>query len=181
MSVFLSTPSARRATQGLEQYNRHNQNFYPRPLRGGRLDEGKGRSLVKAFLSTPSARRATGSQPLNSTKIQFLSTPSARRATLASRSFCTSALFLSTPSARRATGATIDRLHRAMKFLSTPSARRATPLAHRAEPHPAISIHALCEEGDGLMLLSKKSLLHFYPRPLRGGRHPQKHRQRQTV
>ena len=39
-------------------------------------------------------------------------------------------------------------------------------------PDTEISIHALREEGDGLMLLSKKSLLHFYPRPPRGGRRP---------
>ena len=34
------------------------------------------------------------------------------------------------------------------EFLSTPSARRATPLARPAASLPAISIHALREEGD---------------------------------
>ena len=37
--------------------------------------------------------------------------------------------------------------------------------------HWKISIHALREEGDAPTLLSKKSLLYFYPRPPRGGRH----------
>ena len=81
MSVFLSTPSARRATQGLEQYNRHNQNFYPRPLRGGRRENGD--------------------------------------------------------------------------------------VAHHTV---VISIHALCEEGDGRMGKKSGHLSDFYPRPLRGGR-----------
>ena len=81
---FLSTPSARRATQLGEAINLHNENFYPRPPRGGRLYKVKafckkskhfyprpprgGRQLprgnsehVNEFLSTPSARRATRS------------------------------------------------------------------------------------------------------------------------
>ena len=35
---------------------------------------------------------------------------------------------------------------------------------------PSISIHALREEGDTLTWHSAKRLLHFYPRPPRGGR-----------
>ena len=53
MSVFLSTPSARRATQGLEQYNRHNQNFYPRPLRGGRPSATAKYTASKNFYPRP--------------------------------------------------------------------------------------------------------------------------------
>ena len=94
MSVFLSTPSARRATQGLEQYNRHNQNFYPRPLRGGRRENGDvahhtvvisihalceegdllrllKTSLNSLFLSTPSARRATPRQQQGYFRLQI--------------------------------------------------------------------------------------------------------------
>ena len=56
--------------------------------------------------------------------------------------------FLSTPSARRATsylpGTAIVDL-----FLSTPSARRATPARARLQLPAQISIHALREEGDG--------------------------------
>ena len=57
---FLSTPSARRATaeqigmEGGEEY------FYPRPPRGGRLAAVVAVYKVLEFLSTPSARRATG-------------------------------------------------------------------------------------------------------------------------
>ena len=79
---FLSTPSARRATQAQRLVNADGTNFYPRPPRGGRLaaeqceeasdcisihalreegDRFKRRQDVKLtiFLSTPSARRAT--------------------------------------------------------------------------------------------------------------------------
>ena len=79
---FLSTPSARRATSLLESVWQPFMYFYPRPPRGGRLQDlhlafqrlqisihalrEEGDSLLRAlnlscwkFLSTPSARRAT--------------------------------------------------------------------------------------------------------------------------
>ena len=56
---FLSTPSARRATQRCDTIYRAEDDFYPRPPRGGRpLSSRPYRSATK-FLSTPSARRAT--------------------------------------------------------------------------------------------------------------------------
>ena len=81
--VFLSTPSARRATQ-LEIFGEREYiisihalreegdprsimrlqvryNFYPRPPRGGRPWPRSGSRWTSAFLSTPSARRATRS------------------------------------------------------------------------------------------------------------------------
>ena len=79
--VFLSTPSARRATLFdvllhrraeisihalCEEGDRFStaarpkrKNFYPRPLRGGRRATAKRRRSDTKFLSTPSARRAT--------------------------------------------------------------------------------------------------------------------------
>ena len=78
-------------------------------------------------------------------------------------------LFLSTPSARRATGR--FRLRRFLaEFLSTPSARRATQPRTPYAYERAISIHALCEEGDSGCCTSSSSPTDFYPRPLRGGR-----------
>ena len=57
--LFLSTPSARRATQRCDTIYRAEDDFYPRPPRGGRpLSSRPYRSATK-FLSTPSARRAT--------------------------------------------------------------------------------------------------------------------------
>ena len=57
--VFLSTPSARRATgRGLPPVYAF-WNFYPRPPRGGRRNYFSLLSRGFLFLSTPSARRAT--------------------------------------------------------------------------------------------------------------------------
>ena len=55
-------------------------------------------------------------------------------------------------------------------FLSTPSARRATCWCLRAEQAWSISIHALREEGDQSRDILALLLMHFYPRPPRGGR-----------
>ena len=57
--VFLSTPSARRATSCRAFFMTATTNFYPRPPRGGRLDSVYVLLSRCIFLSTPSARRAT--------------------------------------------------------------------------------------------------------------------------
>ena len=58
----------------------------------------------------------------------------------------------------------------ASTFLSTPSARRATSAVPVWTPIQQISIHALREEGDGLLIAPTRCLCNFYPRPPRGGR-----------
>ena len=57
--IFLSTPSARRATQIDTQQTGHLFHFYPRPPQGGRLYKLSHVLSRRQFLSTPSARRAT--------------------------------------------------------------------------------------------------------------------------
>ena len=102
--LFLSTPSARRATKiclygewripisihALREEGdklpftskRLPTNFYPRPPRGGRPGTGDLKAASGVFLSTPSARRATlQARPRYRAHRRFLSTPSARRAT----------------------------------------------------------------------------------------------------
>ena len=59
VSLFLSTPSARRATGFGAQTPSGGYDFYPRPPRGGRLSPEPQRYRSLRFLSTPSARRAT--------------------------------------------------------------------------------------------------------------------------
>ena len=80
-ALFLSTPSARRATCKILAGKHRTIYFYPRPPRGGRPCGAGAGYTTGEFLSTPSARRATPC--LLSVKIftRFLSTPSARRAT----------------------------------------------------------------------------------------------------
>ena len=58
-TVFLSTPSARRATLHQRKAFSQRRYFYPRPPRGGRLLAKIIDKIVSLFLSTPSARRAT--------------------------------------------------------------------------------------------------------------------------
>ncbi len=183
--IFLSTPSARRAT----------------------VSNATDVTIQMPFLSTPSARRATQWMRDPYTLLVFLSTPSARRATadvivhiqpisisihalreegdFASRrlrvhdevisihalreegdqnpnvSRPSLISFLSTPSARRATPRRSPQKC-ARKFLSTPSARRATFPVPQPDSLTRISIHALREEGDGhprLVMLTAKSFL----------------------
>ena len=82
-NVFLSTPSARRATLCGSDFVGEHSDFYPRPPRGGRPERVVVPDRLKGFLSTPSARRATrGSSARCIPKKRFLSTPSARRATM---------------------------------------------------------------------------------------------------
>ena len=59
LEVFLSTPSARRATGRCGRVAGLHRDFYPRPPRGGRHNAIIGKMEAAKFLSTPSARRAT--------------------------------------------------------------------------------------------------------------------------
>ena len=59
LALFLSTPSARRATLTFFPLMVMGFYFYPRPPRGGRLPEKATVLRSLKFLSTPSARRAT--------------------------------------------------------------------------------------------------------------------------
>ena len=168
--IFLSTPSARRATFCPYSTLAALRNFYPRPPRGGRRGAGAGRHAGGAisihalreegdmgllYHAMPRRyfypRPPRGGRPqwasTSSKTGRFLSTPSARRATVLCQSTANIQTFLSTPSARRATGCH-DHCERYAEFLSTPSARRATQ-----------SETTDCE-----------FYMNFYPRPPRGGR-----------
>ena len=103
-SVFLSTPSVRRATRcGFCPYPGI-KNFYPRPPRGGRHGNGTTTGTIKLFLSTPSVRRATGTKPGHS-GYELISIHALREEgdVLSGDTGARKEVFLSTPSARRAT------------------------------------------------------------------------------
>ena len=146
--IFLSTPSARRATV---------------------LAPSGGSKNI--FLSTPSARRATLLFRLLSQLVfAFLSTPSARRATDVRRPQADRLKFLSTPSARRATSC-VRKAHPAGGYFY-PRPPRGGRLCenHNCQRWKAISIHALREEGDLYIAFFTMLFPYFYPRPPRGGR-----------
>ena len=147
--VFLSTPSARRATKKIPAHTREEKYFYPRPPRGGRQahqDLGGGvhsisihalreegdvqfaviKSWGKIFLSTPSARRATDKAIHTQYNRRYFYPRPPRGGRLSTKGI---------PAA-------------AFRFLSTPSARRATGQGVDLTLQGVISIHALREEGD---------------------------------
>ena len=80
--IFLSTPSARRATHPVGGVRAGESDFYPRPPRGGRLVFLHVHADGENFYPRPprGGRRNKAPQFVNTKK--FLSTPSARRATL---------------------------------------------------------------------------------------------------
>ena len=169
-SVFLSTPSARRATgvgtvlvdaQYISIHALREEGdkvrtffligsvyFYPRPPRGGRPDR----------TPPPAPRRVISIHALR------------EEGDRAHRLDCTGRQrFLSTPSARRAT----------CNHQGEPTQQAISIHALREEgdlgsvfpnDFQQISIHALREEGDAAGLPGKARPPYFYPRPPRGGR-----------
>ncbi len=146
--VFLSTPSARRATASValvtflafisihalreegdqSSARRHHKqtDFYPRPPRGGRPA-----AYLRSPLSTTISIHALREEGDSLCRVAILSL---------------------------------------VRFLSTPSARRATSFCSLSPVSSLISIHALREEGDRERHRQNDQHEHFYPRPPRGGR-----------
>ena len=139
--------------------------FYPRPPRGGRRDSETNGSKTIKFLSTPSARRATYPQ-----KYQHQNNPISIHAlreegdhSRHSKTSSTSYFYPRPPRGGRRDSETNG--SKTIKFLSTPSARRATyPQKYQHQNNP-ISIHALREEGDLMMLCSSVSAILFLSTP----------------
>ena len=172
---FLSTPSARRATDYFNSIYTAVAKISIHALREeGDVLSALIASASKVFLSTPSARRATIKMPRKHLthdisihalreegdqqgcahalcNHRFLSTPSARRATSAVRVAILSCVFLSTPSARRATVHFLRRYRLWANFYPRP------PRGGRRPP----------ENG-------RYPAGNFYPRPPRGGRQRRK-------
>ena len=149
MAVFLSTPSARRATGDKARYKLALSDFYPRPPRGGRpgrnnrpaapsdisihalREEGdrltaQASDTIEHFYPRP-PRGGRRKKPANSWGGVLISIHALREEGDKSilHQSPQSNKFLSTPSARRATTVSCV-LPFSMVFLSTPSARRAT-------------------------------------------------------
>ena len=145
--VFLSTPSARRATTAW--------------------------LLICAaglFLSTPSARRATHAVRNPGERISISihalreeGDPPARAANITVKQF------LSTPSARRATDP-LSNADRVLNISIHALREEGDGMPCRPPCAMSISIHALREEGDCWLGSVQNQGTYFYPRPPRGGR-----------
>ena len=147
-SLFLSTPSARRATPPQFLLLLLFSDFYPRPPRGGRPMLDKIYHAIDGFLSTPSARRATSAEAAANRAWQIsihalreegdhceahdktmfgISIHALREegdGSKARQSLCHRYFYPRPPRGGRP--ASISRNEKARVFLSTPSARRAT-------------------------------------------------------
>ena len=145
---FLSTPSARRATKAaVVDIFQHRISIHALREEGDSVSWTIGRAEVK-FLSTPSARRATHDKGLQRRVKEYFYPRPPRGGRRQDIFYDLQAEpFLSTPSARRATTEEV-RPALFILFLSTPSARRAT-----SDGRHTGSLHS-----------------DFYPRPPRGGR-----------
>ena len=148
--IFLSTPSARRATPDLPAVRSGAADFYPRPPRGGRpyrsgghrpegpisihalREEGDVAQRARHgryFLISIHALREEGDQASSFTDLHgqhFYPRPPRGGRPDYSKGHGAFQGFLSTPSARRATLQQKDIPPGQIPFLSTPSARRAT-------------------------------------------------------
>ena len=148
--IFLSTPSARRATvMRINNSVRVKISIHALREEG---DSGWSTYMEKSGISIH-ALREEGDRPGSGRQwswCRFLSTPSARRATINDWPQ-EQAGEISIHALREEGDPGVENAVVTLtEFLSTPSARRATsPLAHGAQPDPTISIHALREEGDG--------------------------------
>ena len=123
---FLSTPSARRATDQAPG-DLHRVHISIHALREeGDIDVGGAHYSLTISIHALREEGDRRSSKSNAQRKLFLSTPSARRATDIERVRGGVNIFLSTPSARRATQPPEFVLLVFIVFLSTPSARRAT-------------------------------------------------------
>ena len=192
--IFLSTPSARRATCHPASFLRlweisihalreegdcrkwsttsSRQNFYPRPPRGGRPVLCRWAGLVQNFYPRP----PRGGRRVNERWLRTgdgISIHALREEgdTMQHKAGNRCSVFLSTPSARRATAPFMRGLTLIQGFLSTPSARRATL---SSSPSSSAGVHFYPRPPRGgrrdLLQASESKHLYFYPRPPRGGR-----------
>ena len=128
VKVFLSTPSARRATKHKKHHRFTKMNFYPRPPRGGRHEKPIAGSNERNFYPRPPRGGRLIDFYYFYCPNNFYPRPPRGGRRKASEKLARTTVFLSTPSARRATS-TIFSMFAALEFLSTPSARRATAAA----------------------------------------------------
>ena len=127
MVAFLSTPSARRATMILIWYMNADEDFYPRPPRGGRPGQ-------QTANDTPIGISIHALREEGDVRLLYQRQPPCG--------------FLSTPSARRATRRTKQETTEKRDFYPRPprgGRRRGCKIRRQ---HHGISIHALREEGD---------------------------------
>ena len=193
-TLFQSTPPARGATSShayktaadaisihapreggdLHAQSGHQQerDFNPRPPRGGRPPQRLRRCPADIFQSTPPARGATATARGFSRTNTVISIHAPREGGdgVLQDLLLSIQGFQSTPPARGATFSSIASAFFLTLFQSTPPARGATRGNQLRFQISVISIHAPREGGDVGLIIKKKVIRYFNPRPPRGGR-----------
>ena len=148
--LFLSTPSARRATAEENTYTFAMFNFYPRPPRGGRPNNPvKAYNAILYFYPRP----PRGGRPSN--KVRQIAPAKISIHALREEG--------DEPATSNVTGSVGISIHALREEGDSVLDLKVPFIA-------PISIHALREEGDLFCEPLKSSFGHFYPRPPRGGR-----------
>ena len=179
--IFLSTPSARRATACTTASTRPSTDFYPRPPRGGRRGRRSRRSphreiSIHALREEGDALRVSSNTAskyfyprpprggrhlvgVNLSSLQdFYPRPPRGGRPMETCQIWRPIIYFYPRPPRGGRLASVALMVRHMGFLSTPSARRATHSVLRDPEHGAISIHALREEGDHRLRLQRLRL-----------------------
>ena len=148
-TIFLSTPSVRRATRGVLRPEVAEDYFYPRPPCGGRP--------VRTAATIARAQDFYPRPPCGG-----------RRRSQRSGDIPRTYFYPRPPCGGRLLELLAEVI--TLLFLSTPSVRRATRSPFLAYVRDLISIHALRAEGDGFSAGRDRVVRDFYPRPPCGGR-----------
>src|SRR5699024_1030928 len=174
VTLFLPTPSARRATRCGQSGHQLHHNFYPRPPRGGRRAGPPSGCRRSPYFYPRPPRGGRHLLAVSCSALWGISTHALREEGDAMRPKWppTTSQFLPTPSARRATGEMRTTPITSPYFYPRPP--RAGRRAGRAHPprYRAISTHAIREEGDHTPAGGPCRAGNFYPRPPRVGRRP---------
>ena len=170
--LFLSTPSARRATPERQERKDREMDFYPRPPRGGRRWPLRGRNSASThFYPRPPRggrpRRCRSGSYGIPISIHALREEGDRRTTPRQ---CQHKYFYPRPP-RGGRHWIVQLVFDFTKFLSTPSARRATKTAASSTNGNVFLSTPSARRATSCGLLSIFNQSHFYPRPPRGGRH----------
>ena len=194
--LFLSTPSARRATKISNIAFAASSNLYPRPPRGGRLyDYGNNTAQIvisihalreegdiniesqrekERKISIHALREEGDTTPATSTPMAryFYPRPPRGGRPAVYNAMLTASQFLSTPSARRATFTSAPRAAGTTNFYPRPprGGRQVLP-GDTAKVQLFLSTPS-ARRATCCTLLAGTPFTHFYPRPPRGGRRP---------
>ena len=168
---FQSTPSARRATCRSHQTLPVDNNFNPRPPRGGRLCKLV-RGHVLVFISIHALREEgdCAMKTEHPSQINFSPRPPRGGRLIQFFHAGLTKLFQSTPSARRATLAVVKLAGFIVISIHALREEGDSSMLSAYFATSFISIHALREEGDYCTFRMISPVLNFNPRPPRGGR-----------